>query len=81
MIRKVGLFVSLVTALVDRRQATTPGSNTGNAVDQLQATPPELNIDNIEFRIVAWPRAGNPGHDFSKTDFTEASILAPRPVC
>ncbi len=29
----------------------------------------------------SWPRAGNPGSDLCKTDFTETSILAPRLVC
>ena len=29
----------------------------------------------------SWPRAGNPGHDSCKTDFTGTSILAPRLVC
>ena len=42
------LLAALVTALVHRLQATTPGSNTGSTLDQLQTTPSGLNTDNTE---------------------------------
>ena len=52
------LLAALVTALVDRLQATTPGSNTGNTVDQLPATPPGLNTDSTESAPPYFKRSG-----------------------
>ena len=49
------------------------------AVVQLR---PELAlVVNTRLNSESWPRAGNPGRNLRKTDYTDASILVPRLVC